>query len=161
MTEARFPNEPKQCGISAFTLIELSIVLVIIGLKVGGVLVGRDLINASYVRAQITQIEKYNQAVNTFRDKYSELPGDIEPGLVTKFGFTTVPVRGGIAGEGNGDGIIHSVSFGNPYGWGIAGEALFIWADLSANTHLIDGNFSTVADYSGPTITNNNAAFAT
>lgn len=43
---------------SGFTLIELSIVLVIIGLIVGGVLVGRDLIKAAEVRAQVSQIEK-------------------------------------------------------------------------------------------------------
>ena len=40
-----------------FTLIEMSIVLVIIGLVVGGVLVGQDLIRAAYERAQISQIE--------------------------------------------------------------------------------------------------------
>jgi prepilin-type N-terminal cleavage/methylation domain-containing protein len=43
----------KRCG---FTLIELSIVLVIIGLIVGGVLAGQSLINAAAVRAQISQI---------------------------------------------------------------------------------------------------------
>jgi len=62
-----------------FTLIEMSIVLVIIGLIVGGILVGQDLIHAAEVPAQITQIEKYNQAVNTFRGKYGDLPGDRGP----------------------------------------------------------------------------------
>jgi prepilin-type N-terminal cleavage/methylation domain-containing protein len=51
-----------------FTLIELSIVLVVIGLLVGGVLVGQELIKA--------QIEKLNTAANTFRDKYNCIPGD-------------------------------------------------------------------------------------
>jgi prepilin-type N-terminal cleavage/methylation domain-containing protein len=50
-----------------FTLIELSVVLVIIGLIVGGVLVGQSLISAAAVRAQISQIEKYNTAANTFK----------------------------------------------------------------------------------------------
>jgi prepilin-type N-terminal cleavage/methylation domain-containing protein len=45
-------------GASGFTIIELSIVLVIIGLIVGGVLVGRDLIKAAEVLATISQIEK-------------------------------------------------------------------------------------------------------
>ena len=62
---------------SGFTLIELSIVLVIIGLIVGGVLVGQDLIRAAYIRAQISQIEKFNTAVNTFYGKYQALPGDM------------------------------------------------------------------------------------
>ena len=47
-----------------FTLIELSIVLVVIGLVVGGVLVGQDLIRAAGVRATISQtvIEDSNPA---------------------------------------------------------------------------------------------------
>lgn len=62
---------------SGFTLVELSIVLVIIGLVAGGVLVGRDLIAAATIRSTISQIEKYKTAVNTFRGKYGYLPGDI------------------------------------------------------------------------------------
>lgn len=59
-----------------FTLIELSIVLVIIGLVVGGILVGGDLIKGAEIRATIAQIEGYNSAVNTFRNKYGGIPGD-------------------------------------------------------------------------------------
>lgn len=60
---------------NGFTLIELSIVLVIIGLIVGGMLVGQDLINAAKVRAEFSQMEKLDAAVNTFRLKYNALPG--------------------------------------------------------------------------------------
>lgn len=62
---------------SGFTLVELSIVLVIIGLIVGGVLVGQDLIRAAETRAMISQIERFNTAVNTFRVKYNYLPGEL------------------------------------------------------------------------------------
>ena len=41
------------------------------------VLVGRDLIEAAAIRSQISQIEKYNTAANTFRTKYDYLPGDL------------------------------------------------------------------------------------
>lgn len=54
---------------SAFTLIELSIALVIIGLIVGGVLVGQDLIKAAELRQQAVQINNLNTAVTTFRLK--------------------------------------------------------------------------------------------
>lgn len=74
--------------IRGFTLIEMSIVLVVIGLIVGGVLVGQDLIRAAGVRATITQIEKYNTATNTFREKYGALPGDINGNIALSFGFT-------------------------------------------------------------------------
>jgi prepilin-type N-terminal cleavage/methylation domain-containing protein len=73
-TKDKNPNLIQQAG---FTLIELSIVLVIIGLIVGGVLVGQDLIKAAEIRATISQYEKYNAAMNTFRTKYNGMPGDL------------------------------------------------------------------------------------
>src|ERR1700751_5263987 len=86
-----------------FTLIELSIVLVIIGLIVGGVLVGQDLIRAAEVRATISQIEKYKTAVNTFPGKYNATPGDMNASTATAFGFAT---RGTNAGQGDGNGVL-------------------------------------------------------
>jgi len=82
---------------SGFTLIELSIVIVIIALIVGGVLVGQDLISAAAARAQISQIEKYQTAVYTFQGKYGYLPGDISDSTASQFGFVA---RGAYAGQG-------------------------------------------------------------
>ncbi len=62
---------------SGFTLVELSVVLVIIGLIIGGVLVGKDLIYGSKLRSTISNIEKIKSAVYTFRNKYGGLPGDL------------------------------------------------------------------------------------
>lgn len=59
-----------------FTLIELSIVLVVIGLLVGGVLVGRDLIESGKVIKVGSQIREFESAINLFRTKYNALPGD-------------------------------------------------------------------------------------
>ena len=100
---------------AGFTLIELSIVLVIIGLIVGGVLVGQDLIRAAEIRATITQVEKFNTAVNTFRDKYGAIPGDMNNGVAQTFGFTS---RSGLAGQGDGNGLLD----------GEAGETAFFSA---------------------------------
>ena len=133
-----------------FTLIELSIVLVVIGLLVGGVLAGRDMIKASEVRATITQIEKYNQAVNTFRGKYGALPGDLNAATATQFGFAP---RGSYAGEGDGNGIIEGVD-SNAAGQNSGiyedmGETIMFWQDLTAanglNVNLIDGSFTTAS----------------
>lgn len=120
-----------------FTLIELSIVLVIIGLIVGGILTGQDLINAAAIRAQITQIERYNTAVRTFQSKYGGLPGDLQDPNASSFGFQS---RGTYAGEGDGNGILQSnctnVS-GQPDGLQTCGELSVFWEDLG-KAGLID-----------------------
>jgi prepilin-type N-terminal cleavage/methylation domain-containing protein len=83
-----------KCG---FTLIEMSLVLVIIALIVGGILVGQDLIKAAEARAQISQIEKYNSAVNTFRAKFQAIPGDMAVATANQLGFTVGASCSGIA----------------------------------------------------------------
>jgi prepilin-type N-terminal cleavage/methylation domain-containing protein len=138
-----------------FTLIELSIVLVIIGLVVGGVLVARDLIRASEVRATISQIEKYNVAANTFRGKFGYLPGDIPAAPASQFGLAA---RGSNPGEGDGNGIIDGISCNGASGcnYGTAGsaggETAMFWVDLSsaAAGNLIDGGFKTAKSNSLP-----------
>jgi len=129
-----------------FTLIEMSIVLVIIGLIVGGILVGRDLVRAAEVRATVTQIEKYSQAVNTFRNKYGYLPGDIPATPASQFGFAA---RGTACGQGDGNGIIAGA-----HGcWGHIqwGETGMFWVDLSF-AGLIEGSYTTANAVTQPTI---------
>jgi len=59
-----------------FTLVELSIVLVIVGILIGGILVGQTLIDSSKITAQVAQFQQFDAAVNAFRSKYKYLPGD-------------------------------------------------------------------------------------
>ena len=58
-----------------FSLIELAIVLVIIGLLSGGVLIGQSLIRNAELQAAINEVGKYKDAIATFQQKYIELPG--------------------------------------------------------------------------------------
>ena len=60
-----------------FSLVELSIVLVILGLLTGGILAGQNLIRAAELRAVSTEKDRIISAVHTFRDKYFALPGDM------------------------------------------------------------------------------------
>jgi prepilin-type N-terminal cleavage/methylation domain-containing protein len=114
-----------------FTLFEISIVLVIIGLIVGGVLVGRDLISAAGVRAQISQIEKYRLAASTFRTKYGYLPGDLPEPEASHFGFSRSAIVPYFLPNGNG--LVE--------GWQCGLESGLAWADLG-NAKMIDGSFS-------------------
>lgn len=74
--QAKFVLSTYPVQVVGFTLIELSIVLVIIGLLAGGVLVGQDLIHAAQLRKVTTEFEILETATNTFRLKFNALPGD-------------------------------------------------------------------------------------
>jgi hypothetical protein len=121
---------------------------VIIGLGIGSILVGQELMRVAAERAQISQIEKFNTAANTFYGKYGYLPGDINAAAATQFGFTA---RGPGPGEGDGDGfILYDAASGNNQpanGDGPPiGEIGMFWVDLTTanglNLNLIEGSFS-------------------
>lgn len=59
-----------------FTLVELAIVLTIIGLLIGGVLKGQEMIKNAKVEATIAQVNGYLAAITTFKDKQDNWPGD-------------------------------------------------------------------------------------
>jgi prepilin-type N-terminal cleavage/methylation domain-containing protein len=111
---------------SGFTLIELSMALVIIGLLVGGVLSGTSLIEAARIRATVKQAYTYDAALNAFRGKYNALPGDLTTAEATKFGFapTSRNVVGGYAERG--DGLI-----GFDIVTVLTDESFLFWQDLS------------------------------
>ena len=124
--------------------------MVIIGLIIGGVLTGQDLIRAAETRAQIAQIEKYNTGVHTFQLKYGYLPGDIPDPAASAFGFVA---RGAGVGQGDGNGVIQANGTngnGAIFGWIEGqGETAMFWRDLSF-AGLIDGSFSTALPNSAP-----------
>ena len=91
---------------SGFTLVELSIVLVVIGLLIGGILVGRSLIDSAKINKQIQQIEQIQIAVNQFKNKFKSLPGD-----TTKLGSGGAQPTATTAG--NNDGRILGYIFHN------------------------------------------------
>jgi prepilin-type N-terminal cleavage/methylation domain-containing protein len=100
--------------LKGFTLVEVSIVLVIVGLIVGGVLVGRELIDNASMRKVISDLEKYQTAANTFRDKYGAFPGDYShalsmfavPAGASPLGSTCVTWNNSALCNGNGNGQV-------------------------------------------------------
>lgn len=60
-----------------FTLVELAIVITIIGLLIGGVLKGQELLQNSRMTSMASQVRSISAATTTFRDVYKALPGDI------------------------------------------------------------------------------------
>lgn len=60
-----------------FTLVELSIVLTIIGILIGGIIKGQEMIQTARVTATIAQIKSYEASTLGFQSKYSGMPGDL------------------------------------------------------------------------------------
>ena len=132
-----------------FTLVELAIVLVIIGLIIGGVLVGRDLIKAAEIRAVASDIQKYNTGVAAFQLKYNGIPGDLLSTAATNFGLTVSVVSPGTRGNGDGNGMIESSDgsgicpvglVGSPVS-GLGGETTLFWRQLS-DAKMIPGSYN-------------------
>lgn len=60
-----------------FTLVELAIVMIIIGLLIAGILKGQELIINARVASTVAQVKGIDAATTTFRDKYAGMPGDL------------------------------------------------------------------------------------
>lgn len=127
-----------------FSLVELAIVLVIIGLIVGGILTGQDLIRASELNSVVADANKYKTAINTFRIKYNGLPGDLKNaesywGTQHATAATCSSTASTTTATCNGDGdgrISYSISY-SPR----SAETFRLWQHL-ANAGLIPGSFT-------------------
>ncbi|MCP4393312.1 MAG: prepilin-type N-terminal cleavage/methylation domain-containing protein [Alphaproteobacteria bacterium] len=107
-----------------FTLIEMSIVLVLIGLIIGGILKGQEMINSTRLKMTVTQWDGIKAAWNAFEDKYNGIPGD--------FDRATTLIRGDDMYDGDGNNQID-----------IATEAPDAWDQLQAS------NFMSGVEYDG------------
>ena len=116
----------KQTG---FTLIEIAIVLVIIGLLLGGVLKGQELITSARVRNLISQQDGVKAAYFGFLDRFRALPGDY-PLASTNIACTPACTNG------NGNGQIQSV-----LGGGTIDEHVAVWEHLS-KAGFVNGSYT-------------------
>ncbi len=113
-----------------FTLVELAIVMVIIGLLIGGILKGQEMIANAQVTATIAQIKGIDAATSTFRDQYDALPGDMANAATRLVNCAVNPCN-----NGNGDNNLGvAVGAANT----IADEGAFFFNHLRA-ADLISG----------------------
>ncbi|MDO8932606.1 MAG: prepilin-type N-terminal cleavage/methylation domain-containing protein [Rhodocyclaceae bacterium] len=101
---------------SGFTLVEIAIVLVIIGLLLGGVLKGQELINSAKVKNFATDFRSVPLFIYGYQDKYRALPGDDANyathvgGAATAAGVTLLAPTAGTLGNGTLNGFYNSVT---------------------------------------------------
>jgi len=116
-----------------FTLIEIAIVLVIIGLLLGGVLKGQELITSARVRNLISTQDGIKAAYFGFLDRYRALPGD----------YTTATTNiSGASQNGNGNGRVESA--GAVVGGSVPQENILAWEHIS-RAGFINGTYTFAA----------------
>lgn len=108
-----------------FSLVELSIVLVIIGLLVGGIPAGQSLIRASELRAVSSEYQRYQSAVMAFRDKYFAIPGDFSN--ATSF-------WGSLGGTGS-DSVCHAIAATSIATCNGDGDNTLLWGGNATNQY--------------------------
>ncbi len=149
-------HRPNSTG---FSLVELSIVLVILGLLVGGILAGQSLIRASELRSIPEEQAKIATAMHGFRDKYFALPGDMANAISFWGAVNTGGANGNCAApatdrgtgtqtcNGDGNGLIMALS-DTSYSAAINYERFRLYQHL-ANAGLIEGSYSGVTGPGG------------
>lgn len=119
---------------SGFTLVEIAIVLVIIGLLLGGVLKGQELITNAKVKGLVNDYKGTAAAIYAYQDRYKALPGDdanAQAHLGTAVGVTNC--TGGNCGNGTINGNNNAAN----------GEPALLWQHLRVAGFVTGTPFST------------------
>jgi prepilin-type N-terminal cleavage/methylation domain-containing protein len=128
----------KEEKISGFTLVELSIVLIIVGLITGGIIGAQSLINSSKIKKVISDVADIRTAVNGFSLEYDDVPGDFSQAYSywnTNCGTNNAALSNDGGCNGDGDGLIE---IGSAVAYG---ENLAIWKHLILS-ELLKGNYT-------------------
>lgn len=113
-----------------FTLVELAIVLVIVGLLVGGVLVGQEMVRGAAINGQIADFRKIEAATQAFRGKYNCIPGDCPNiGLFFTTNYCLID-------NGNGNGYVQAEN--DPHPLSLSTETAWFMNELIA-AQLVPG----------------------
>ncbi|MDD5240412.1 MAG: prepilin-type N-terminal cleavage/methylation domain-containing protein [Sulfuricella sp.] len=117
---------------SGFTLVEIAIVLVIIGLLLGGVLKGQEMIENAKIKQVKNDLNGIMAAHYAYKDRYNAISGD----------DVNAATRGWVgATAGNGSGIVAAANAWTACGIATANEACYYWRDFR-HAGLITGQLN-------------------
>ncbi|NDE89579.1 MAG: prepilin-type N-terminal cleavage/methylation domain-containing protein [Alphaproteobacteria bacterium] len=132
---------------SGFTLVEVSIVLVVIALLIGSVLVAVNILQNARITSAITTLQSIQSAVSTYNQNYGAVPGD-DAQAVARFGVTNNGGGNGIIGAATLSGTFNDTSAALTNGNGNA-ESRLVWSHLRA-AGLIRGQGGDVTQPGNP-----------
>lgn len=130
--------------LKAFTLVELAIVLVIVGLVVGGIAAGKSLIRNSQVNSAGMDANSHRYAINQFRDKYGYPPGDLPTATQVWGRADGVAGAGDCAAPSTDVANVQGTCNGNGNGYAEGYEVFRAWQQLVL-AGLLTGGFTGVA----------------
>ncbi len=116
------PIRQRQQG---FTLVEIAIVLVIIGLLLGGVLKGQEMIENSKIKSVVNDMKAIQVAYNGYVDRYKAIPGDEAGGTMSGRGW------GGAAVPGTAGNGVLAITLAQTFTNG--GDQPAVWRSLRAS----------------------------
>lgn len=148
---------------SGFTLVEIAIVLVIIGLLLGGILKGQELINSARVRNLADQNSGIQAAYFGFIDRYRQVPGDWSAANASPaLGVAVAQLIGG-----NGNGRIDNTTLEAAAAWTQLARSQFLaggftpaTADPANETTYATSQAAPVNAFNGPLVLTRNAGFS-
>jgi prepilin-type N-terminal cleavage/methylation domain-containing protein len=117
-------NTNKRSNQAGFTLVEIAIVLVIIGLLLGGILKGQEMITQAKIKNVINDLNGVTAALNAYQDRYKALPGDDKNAATRWTSASPAPTVGANVGDGIIQGLYNSTTAGG------ADESQQFWLDL-------------------------------
>lgn len=111
-----------------FTLVEIAIVLVIIGLLLGGILKGQEMITQAKIKNAVADFSGISAAYYGYQDRYRAIPGD-DPNATTRWTSRPAP-SAGTPGNGVVEGTYNNGGTGCPSGSVASIETCMWWDDL-------------------------------
>ena len=124
---------------SGFTLVEIAIVLVIIGLLLGGILKGQELINSAKVKNLANDFRVVPTYIYAYQDKFKALPGD-DPQVVAHVTGSTLATT---PATSQGNGVIN----GNWNSTTATDESVLFWQHVRLANLAAGPTVTTDADY--------------
>jgi prepilin-type N-terminal cleavage/methylation domain-containing protein len=124
---------------SGFTLVEIAIVLVIIGLLLGGVLKGQELINSAKVTGLSQDFTRIQTALYGYQSRYRAVPGDHTTAATAINGATNATTPAGVIGNGQIDGLWDSTT--------LTDESVLFWQHARLAGFLSGPTVPNITDY--------------